>query len=161
MIDFDVIFNSFSLQNLRSEILSLFECQKTGHCCRFEGYVYVSEEEISNMAKELRYPLSTFKEHYVIQDGSYFLISKPGYRKDCFLNCQNECQVYLSRPQQCRTYPNWDNLWQSKSSILKEVEFCSGLKKSFVILFENLKKKYIKLIFLSFFLILFKISFFV
>jgi len=139
-MDFDIVFNSFSLQKLRSEILSLFECQKTGHCCRFEGYVYVSEEEMASMAKSLGQPLAFFKAQYVIQDGPYFLISKPGYRKDCFLNCQNECQVYLARPQQCRTYPNWDNLWTSKASVLQEVQFCSGLKKAFVILSENLKK---------------------
>lgn len=138
-MNFDIVFNSFPLQNLRAEVLSLFECQKTGYCCRIEGYVYASEEEISAMAKELGQSLDVFKAQYVIQEGPDFLISKPGYRKECFLNCQNKCQVYFSRPQQCRTYPNWDILWQSKASILEEVRFCSGLKKAFVILYENLK----------------------
>ena len=115
------------LHRKRKEILKLFKCKKSGNCCKCPGYVYVSKQDQLNMAKELEISINEFKKKYVLSDKGWDTISTPHFRNRCFLE-GNSCLVYNSRPKSCRTYPNWDSIWESEHALLNESTQCPGLE---------------------------------
>lgn len=85
------------------------------------------------MAEKLELPISEFKEKFVLEENGWQLIAKPGFRKNCFLDKNNNCQVYEARPKKCRTYPDWPEIFQSEETLKKETELCPGLRKAYEI----------------------------
>ncbi len=111
-------------------ILSQFKCQNSGNCCRCAGYVYVTKKEIDQMAEIKQEHPALFIQNYVRRENGWDVIAGPSFRPQCFLNTSNQCDVYEARPQACRSYPDWPEIWESNASILKESESCPGLKKA-------------------------------
>lgn len=128
----DNAINNGDLPVLKTELLARFKCQQSGNCCRREGYVYVTPQEMSDMAKFLGVALAEFQKKYVIREEGWSLISSPTHRDGCFLNQSNQCSIYPVRPKECKTYPNWESIWQTKEGVLAELAMCPGLKKAFV-----------------------------
>ena len=120
------------LTNYRKEILSHFTCQNTGKCCLSPGYVYVNQDNILSMSKALNVSIDFFINHFVTRINGWPTIASPTFRTHCFLNENNHCDVYLSRPEACRTYPDWDAIWDSNDSIQKEAQSCAGLNKAII-----------------------------
>ena len=116
------------LVHYKEEILSYFQCQSTGNCCRTPGYVYASHAEIIKMAQILDISIETFRAHFVQTINGRNLIATPQFRHNCFLNDNNECTVYDGRPHHCQTYPNWPYIWKNDQELLNESEQCKGLK---------------------------------
>jgi len=119
------------LSQLKTALLSEFKCQKSGNCCKREGYVYVTQTELTAMAKTLKLSAATFTKRYITYDNGWPVIATPTHRPRCFLNDKNQCQVYDNRPIACKTYPDWPSIWESKESILSEIAQCPGLKRAF------------------------------
>ena len=46
------------------------------------------------------------------------------------MNDCNQCPVHSVRPQQCRTYPDWPQIWASNESFQEELRSCKGLQKA-------------------------------
>ncbi|MEK9726705.1 MAG: YkgJ family cysteine cluster protein, partial [Candidatus Margulisiibacteriota bacterium] len=65
---------------------------------------------------------------FVKKINGWDVIASPNFRPKCFLNTTNHCEVYHNRPNACRTYPDWDNIWDSDEHIVKETQSCKGLK---------------------------------
>ena len=114
----------------RTQILEAFQCQGTGNCCIAPGYVYVNHNDIDNMASILNVSKKTFMDYFVITKNGYYLIASPTYRTYCFLSENNQCQVYQARPLACQTYPNWDVIWATDETLLKEAASCKGLSEA-------------------------------
>ncbi|MBT5855136.1 YkgJ family cysteine cluster protein [bacterium] len=115
----------------KADILKAFQCQGTGNCCRIEGVVHVTPQEIDAMAKELGMLGIEFRQKYVKEDHGWLKIADRGFRPDCFLTEDNKCQVYGARPKQCSTYPNWPELWNTDDAFLREIVLCKGLKLAY------------------------------
>ena len=79
------------------------------------------------MAKDLQLSPKQFTEHFVTRVNGWNVIASPNVRTRCFLTEHNHCQVYSSRPKACRTYPDWDVIWDSDDSLLQEAAQCRGL----------------------------------
>ena len=122
---------SESFINHKEKILSHFKCQKSGNCCRTSGVVYATQPEINTMAKSLNIDITTFLNRYVQKKNGWLTISNQRFRPNCFLTEKNTCKLYKDRPKQCKTYPNWPEIWESKNNFLKETLLCPGLKKAF------------------------------
>ncbi len=118
-------------QEDKEKILDKFVCQKTGNCCRTSGYVYATEKEIDGMATLLEITNEKFKELYVRRENGWNVIASERHRTECFLNKKNECQVYAERPGHCRSYPNWPEIWEDETSLIKETCLCPALKKAY------------------------------
>lgn len=108
-----------------------FQCTGCGKCCTGpSGYVFVSEEEISQMAIVLKMSPDLFKRKYTrLCDNRYALTEKKQQsgEYDCVFLEGNKCTVYQARPHQCRTFPWWpDNLKTEESWKLAAKE-CEGI----------------------------------
>ncbi|RAP32665.1 hypothetical protein DID77_04295 [Candidatus Marinamargulisbacteria bacterium SCGC AG-439-L15] len=118
------------ISHYKDQILNAFECQQTGNCCRADGYVYANAKEIERMATHLEIDVSTFMARYVKTENGWTLISDLSHRPTCFLREDGGCGIYEVRPKQCRTYPNWPELWTSKEALMKETLLCKGLRRA-------------------------------
>lgn len=85
-----------------------FECQGDGKCCITRGrygYVYLSFNDRRRLAAHFNISLTEFTARYTKKiDGLYELKYTD---KDCPFLKDNKCDVYASRPWQCRTWPFW------------------------------------------------------
>jgi len=99
-----------------------------GTCCRWGGYVWVTEEEMIEIAEFRGMELGVFADTYV--RAAYGRLSLQdrlidGEQICCmFDHYSNKCTIYGHRPSQCRTFPFWKN-YQEKFIELKE--FCPGI----------------------------------
>ena len=103
-----------------------FECQTCGMCCRGEpGYVWVTADEITRMAKHVGLPRDEFFAAFVRRVGpSLSLRERPD--GDCVL-WRDGCTVYVCRPSQCRTFPFWEDALASRRSFRQAVRGCPGV----------------------------------
>jgi Fe-S-cluster containining protein len=86
-------------------------CQ--GRCCTGEsGYIYVTKQEIKNIAELLELQEIEFVKKYLFKKMYKYSIKerKVGDSYECiFYDAQlNGCKIYEARPSQCKTFPFWD-----------------------------------------------------
>ncbi|CCB86694.1 uncharacterized protein jhp_0259 [Parachlamydia acanthamoebae UV-7] len=106
-----------------------FKCTGCGQCCTgAPGYVWVTIQEMEEMAQVLNISLAQFKRTYIRQrDNRYALIEKKNENNACIFLKNNRCQVYTARPSQCRTYPWWKENLNTKESWALAAEQCEGI----------------------------------
>lgn len=108
-----------------------FQCTQCGDCCTgAPGYVWVNQEEILALAKEIQLDPEEFERLYV---------RRVGVRKslrefpngDCvfFDGEARKCTVYGARPRQCRTWPFWDSNLKTPADWKQTCEVCPGSGK--------------------------------
>lgn len=112
--------------------LENFNCRQCGECCRGDGVVNVTEEEIARIAAFLDISEEEFKEKWTRSTffKGYRLQEKPD--KDCIFLENKNCTIQPVKPEQCRTFPfSWDNLDSIKTCpALKELNKDRKLKAS-------------------------------
>jgi len=99
-----------------------------GSCCRWGGYVWVTEEEMIEIAGVMNLDLEDFAEEYV--KAAYGRLSLQERLRDGEYHCalfdpyNNCCLVYQVRPKQCRSFPFWESYRTNYHQLL---EFCPGV----------------------------------
>lgn len=108
-----------------------FECTQCGDCCSGEpGYVWVDEEEIQAMARELDLSVDAFEKKFIRTIGKDKSLTE--YKDgDCILldRKTRRCTVYGGRPIQCRTWPFWNSNLKKKKDWKETCEVCPGAGK--------------------------------
>ena len=105
-----------------------FECTQCGDCCSgAPGFVWVNDDEIGAIAREVGESPSAVEDLYV---------RKIGIRKslrefpngDCvFLDTETKaCRVYRVRPRQCRTWPFWASNLRTPEAWDQTCRLCPG-----------------------------------
>ena len=120
-----------------------FQCTSFGKCCSGSpGYVWVSDDEILEMAKFLNTPIDLFKRKYLRQKGGkYALIELSKRNFDCIFLDGKLCKVYPVRPKQCKTYPFWPHMMKTKKGYLENSKYCEGINEdSPLVDYETIKK---------------------
>ena len=115
-----------------------FACTQCGNCCTGPpGYVWITDDDIAQLAKHFGLDRERFLERYARKlRGRWSLRehkTKHGY--DCiFLDRESEpgkavCSLYEARPTQCRTWPFWpENLTTPKTwEKVKRETPCPGM----------------------------------
>ncbi len=109
-----------------------FECTRCGYCCGHEpGYVFLSNQDIQNFLSFFSLSQDEFLKKYcrMVHVGFFkriSLLEKSNY--DCiFWEEGRGCTVYNARPLQCRTYPFWDAVVDSKAAWELEAQSCPGM----------------------------------
>lgn len=112
-----------------------FKCLQCKNCCCLEGgVVLLSREDLEKLCKWAELTEEQFKKVYCRKlenaDGKTYLCLKDKNKTECiFWNNEKGCEAYSARPVQCRTYPFWTKILETKSSWKAEKVFCPGINK--------------------------------
>ena len=105
-----------------------FECTACGKCCSgAPGFVWVTEDEIRDLALAMQLAEEDFRQKYVRKVGSKFSL-KEYPDGDCILLDPEtrHCLAYKARPVQCRTWPFWSSNLRSPADWQATCEVCPG-----------------------------------
>jgi Fe-S-cluster containining protein len=122
----DVMKPFFEQQPLR------FGCTGCGRCCIAgnDYFVYLGSEDAGRIRGYLGLSVDWFRRRYLgkTTDGDPVL----AYHADgrcVFLQNDNSCRIYPVRPVQCRTYPFWPEVTNSKTAWQRESRRCEGINR--------------------------------
>ena len=99
-------------------------------CCVGEGFVFLDEDEIKSIAQYLNLDTEIFLKLYTKKAlyGHRIVLTdlKIGGQLKCvFLDSDNKCEIYPTRPKQCRAFPFWEHLKNRKKEELEKL--CPGI----------------------------------
>ena len=114
-----------------------FQCTQCGHCCRIEGYVWVTKSEIETLADHLDITVDEFRDKYLMRVGKRWSL-KELKNFDCVFWDQG-CTVYPVRPTQCRTFPFWPENLKNIETWLEVVEECPGSGSGVTYTYEEIE----------------------
>ncbi|MBT1697944.1 YkgJ family cysteine cluster protein [Fulvivirgaceae bacterium PWU4] len=120
---------------LHHEVFEEIDCLTCANCCKTTSPIFY-QNDIERVAKALRMKPGDFIEKYlrIDEDRDYVLKSSP-----CpFLDGDNYCSVYESRPKACREYPHTDRkkMVQITDLTFKNTQVCPAVLE----MVERLKK---------------------
>ena len=112
-----------------------FSCTQCGNCCSGPpGYVWFTDEEALKMAASVKLEVNEFLRRYAHTiNGKWTLNERAGPQGyDCiFLQRDDrgkaQCSIYLTRPQQCRTWPFWPELLKRPTEWDRASDRCPGM----------------------------------
>lgn len=107
-----------------------FDCSRCSACCRHEpGLVLLSAADLRLLLDHLGLDFKGFFAKYcrlVPLGGGTAVCLKETREYDCIF-WKNGCTVYESRPVQCRTYPFWPGVVDSREDWNREAGRCPGM----------------------------------
>jgi Fe-S-cluster containining protein len=108
-----------------------FACQKgCTKCCARGGFVYLTESDLKRAADYLGMTPAEFENRYVIRYGRVLRLRRPPRGQDhCQFLTPHGCSIHSVKPTQCRTYPFWPSLVESRAIWAIEGNFCPGIGK--------------------------------
>jgi Fe-S-cluster containining protein len=126
-----------------------FACNGCGKCCSGPpGYIWVTEEEMAAMAERMNLTLKAFQQKYARYiDGRYSLREKTTDHQtfDCIFLAGKKCTIYDLRPKQCRTFPWWPAVLETKESWNETASYCEGIVDTAPLIpFEEIEQTRIK-----------------
>lgn len=105
-----------------------FKCTGCGKCCTGQpGFVFLSREDITRLAKHFELTESAFLQRYAREVDGFYSLKEDPENYDCVLLKDNQCTAYDARPIQCKTYPFWENNLRSPSTWSREKALCEGI----------------------------------
>jgi Fe-S-cluster containining protein len=105
-----------------------FECTGCGDCCTgAPGYVWVTRDEIAELARQLGMEQADFEKKFVRKVGARKSLIEYA-NGDCvfFDGRTRKCSVYEARPQQCRTWPFWQSNVATPEAWQQTCQVCPG-----------------------------------
>lgn len=120
-----------------------FECQGSGKCCVSHGEygnVWMSGFDRKRMAKVLKMTTAEFTRKHCEKSLGMFRLKEDTPTGDCRFLEGKRCGVYEGRPTQCRTWPFWPEVMNSKTWKKEVSSFCPGVGKGRVWPAEEIEK---------------------
>jgi len=119
-----------TVHQLHDEAFEKIDCLACANCCKTTSPA-IYERDIDRLSKHLRIKPSKLIDQYLEKDSDsdYVFRSAP-----CpFLDHENYCMVYESRPLACREYPhtNRKRFYQVLDLSLKNTEICPAVSEVF------------------------------
>jgi Fe-S-cluster containining protein len=106
-----------------------FQCQPGCiECCRQEGFVYLTEPDILRMAAFLGMSARRFERKYVYRTRYKARLRIPA-AANCHFLVEGGCSIHEAKPTQCRIFPFWPELVNSKRAWRKTASYCPGIGK--------------------------------
>lgn len=113
-----------------------FECTGCGGCCAGpeEGYIWVTEDEIADIADSLGISETEMRKKYLSKVGRRLTLVERKDNNDCIFLVPDgsggkKCKVYSVRPVQCRTWPFWPSNVHSPEAWVLAGMRCPGINR--------------------------------
>lgn len=104
-----------------------FACQPgCTACCEQQGFVYLTEADVVRAATFLGMPPAAFERSYVYRTKHRIRLRVPRDAQCHFLR-DGGCGIHPAKPTQCRIFPFWPELVDSKAQWRKTARYCPGL----------------------------------
>ena len=114
-----------------------FECQRgCTTCCTQKGFVYITERDAGRIAAKLGMTVADFEKRYVYRTKNLRRLRTAREVRCPFLSSEG-CSIHEVKPAQCRAFPFWPELVQSKRAWRKTAEWCPGIGKGELIQIES------------------------
>jgi len=82
-----------------------FECIKCGKCCRWNGYVFLTDSDIDYISKHFKKNKEDWVEENTKKVNNKIVLKNKKDSKDCIYLKDNECIIFDIKPEQCNEYP--------------------------------------------------------
>jgi uncharacterized protein len=114
-----------------------FQCQPGCiKCCEQEGFVYLTEGDLVRAAEFLGMTPKAFEKKYVYRTRKRIRLLVPR-DSQCFFLRSDGCSIHPAKPTQCRVFPFWPELVESKREWLKAAQYCPGIGQGPLIQIET------------------------
>jgi len=118
-----------------------FECQPgCTECCRQQGFVYLTEADILRAAAFLGMTARAFESKFVYRTRRRMRLRVPRAVPCHFLR-DGGCSIHPAKPTQCRIFPFWPELVESRREWQKTARFCPGIGKGPLIQIEMAREQ--------------------
>jgi uncharacterized protein len=135
-----IIARSFGHNRQMAEGLR-FACQPgCTKCCEQRGFVYLSEPDLVRIAAFLDMKPSAFEKKYLYRTRNKLRLRVPEEAQCTFLTSEG-CSIHSVKPTQCRIFPFWPELMESKQEWLKTAEWCPGMGQGPLVQIESAKEQ--------------------
>ncbi|MBZ5585921.1 MAG: YkgJ family cysteine cluster protein [Acidobacteriia bacterium] len=106
-----------------------FECQAgCTACCRQQGFVYLSEPDLRRIAEFLGVTPAAFEKQYVYRTRKRLRLRVPR-ASQCYFLGEAGCAIHPVKPAQCRIFPFWPELLESRREWRKTARYCPGMNQ--------------------------------
>src|SRR5256885_15190318 len=103
-----------------------FECQPgCTECCRQKGWVYLTESDLARAAAFLGLSPQAFERKYVYRTRNKMRLRVPA-ASTCHFLFDGGCSIHPAKPTQCRIFPFWPELVESRRGWAKTARHWSG-----------------------------------
>jgi hypothetical protein len=102
-----------------------------GKCCNQPGgVVFLARHDAAKLATHFSMEVESWLEQDCRRsaDGRWVLKSKGEDGSCIYLNDDNQCTVYDSKPDQCSAFPWWNENMRSTRDWHKTIQLCPGLR---------------------------------
>jgi uncharacterized protein len=106
----------------------IFKCTRCGHCCRNEGVVLFSDNEIINISEFLGINPRMFKEQFLTFSSSGYT-HHVSHGKQCVFLENNLCSINSVKPKQCKSFPYWKEYIDTDGKLKNFNRTCMGIMK--------------------------------
>lgn len=104
-----------------------FACVKCGECCKEPGYVLFTKEDIKNAAKYLGIKKQDFVNKYLKKAYGAFVVEVLEDEPCLFLK-KDKCSINDVKPEQCQTFPYWEEHVDENGNLINFNRKCPGTK---------------------------------
>jgi len=114
-----------------------FQCQPgCTECCTQRGFVYLTEADLARMAAFLKITPGAFERQYVYRTSRLLRLRVPREAQCHFLR-EGGCSIHPAKPTQCRIFPFWPELVESRREWKKTAQYCPGIGKGPLVQIET------------------------
>lgn len=118
-----------------------FECQPgCTECCTQRGFVYLTEADLVRAATFLGMVPAAFERQYVYRTRNRLRLRVPRESQCHFLRGEG-CSIHPAKPTQCRIFPFWPELVESRLEWKKTARYCPGMGKGPLIQIESAREQ--------------------
>jgi len=138
-----ITYSSLMAKMIHQKQTLQFKCTGCGTCCTGgdDHYIAMSKTEASRIQKHLGITTAWFQRRYVMHLTRNTLTARMHKGRCVFLNKEDKCSIYHLRPVQCRTYPYWPELLESKQAWNNEAKHCEGINCGATVPITEINKK--------------------
>jgi uncharacterized protein len=117
-----------------------FQCQPgCTACCTQRGFVWLTEEDLARAAEFLGMTPRAFERRYVYRTSRRLRLRVPRDANCHFLQ-DGGCSIHAVKPTQCRIFPFWPELVESRREWRKAAKFCPGLDQGPLVQIQTAKE---------------------